>query len=44
MAEVKRFAYLARSLQLDVLVEVHTGEELDRVLDVLGETGADAIG
>jgi indole-3-glycerol phosphate synthase len=27
-----------------VLVEVHTGEELDRVLDALGETGADAVG
>jgi indole-3-glycerol phosphate synthase len=43
-ADVKRFAGLARGLQLDVLVEVHTGEELDRVLDSLGETGADAIG
>jgi indole-3-glycerol phosphate synthase len=43
-AEIKRFAYLARSLQLDVLVEVHTASEVDRVLDVLGETGADAIG
>ncbi len=27
-----------------MLVEVHTAEELDRVLDALGETGADAIG
>jgi indole-3-glycerol phosphate synthase len=27
-----------------VLVEVHTAAELDRVLDTLGETGADAIG
>jgi hypothetical protein len=27
-----------------VLVEVHTAAELDRVLDALGETGADAIG
>ena len=27
-----------------MLVEVHTSEELDRVLDALGETGADAIG
>jgi indole-3-glycerol phosphate synthase len=35
---------LAHDLQLDVLVEVHTGEELDRMLDALGETGADAIG
>jgi len=43
-AEIKRFANLARSLQLDVLVEVHTAGEVDRVLDVLGETGADAIG
>ena len=43
-AEMKRFAEAAHSLALDVLVEVHTGEELDRVLDALGETGADAIG
>ena len=43
-AEVKRFAMAARSLQLDVLVEVHTADEVDRVLDTLGETGADAIG
>jgi indole-3-glycerol phosphate synthase len=42
--EMKRFAKAARGLELDVLVEVHTGEELDRVLDALGETGADAIG
>lgn len=42
--EMKRFATEARSLLLDVLVEVHTGDELDRVLDALGETGADAIG
>jgi indole-3-glycerol phosphate synthase len=42
--EMKRFAALARSLSLDVLVEVHTADELDRVLDTLGETGADAIG
>jgi len=27
-----------------VLVEVHTGDELDRVLAALGETGTDAIG
>ena len=43
-AEMKRFAHLAHGLALDVLVEVHTGEELDRVLDTLGETGAGAIG
>ena len=42
--ELKRFAALARGMALDVLVEVHTSEELDRVLDALGETGADAIG
>jgi indole-3-glycerol phosphate synthase len=42
--ELKRFAHLARELLLSVLVEVHTGDELDRVLDSLGETGADAIG
>jgi indole-3-glycerol phosphate synthase len=42
--EIKRFAAHARSLALDVLVEVHTGDELDRVLDALGDTGADAIG
>ncbi|HMD76180.1 MAG TPA: indole-3-glycerol phosphate synthase TrpC [Terracidiphilus sp.] len=42
--ELKRFAQAARGLELDVLVEVHTGEELERVLDTLGETGADAIG
>ena len=43
-AELKSFAGLAHGLQLDVLVEVHTGQELDRVLDALGETGSDAIG
>src|ERR1700683_4896434 len=42
--EMKRFARAARGLELDVLVEVHTGEELERVLDALGETDADAIG
>ncbi|MGA2046322.1 MAG: indole-3-glycerol phosphate synthase TrpC [Terracidiphilus sp.] len=43
-AEMLRFSAAARGLSLDVLVEVHTGEELDRVLDALGATGADAIG
>jgi indole-3-glycerol phosphate synthase len=43
-AELKRFARCAHSLSLDVLVEVHTADELDRVLNVLGENGADAIG
>ena len=42
--ELRRFAQRAREFSLDVLVEVHTGDELDRVLDTLGETGADAIG
>ncbi|MGA3160830.1 MAG: indole-3-glycerol phosphate synthase TrpC [Terracidiphilus sp.] len=42
--ELQRFARVAHSLSLDVLVEVHTAEELDRVLDALGERGADAIG
>ena len=42
--ELKQLAATARGLGLDVLVEVHTAAELDRVLDTLGETGADAIG
>jgi len=42
--ELARFALAAHSLSLDVLVEVHTAEELDRVLCALGERGADAIG
>jgi indole-3-glycerol phosphate synthase len=42
--ELRRFAEAARGLELDVLVEVHTATELDRVLDILGEDGADAIG
>jgi indole-3-glycerol phosphate synthase len=42
--ELQRFARTAHSLSLDVLVEVHTADELDRVLSALGETGADAIG
>jgi len=43
-SELKRLAQAARSLALDVLVEVHTAEELEGVLGALGETGADAIG
>jgi indole-3-glycerol phosphate synthase len=43
-AELKRFAETARAINLDVLVEVHTVAELDRVLSALGENGADAIG
>jgi indole-3-glycerol phosphate synthase len=42
--ELKQFGQRARSFGLDVLVEVHTADELDRVLDALGESGADAIG
>lgn len=42
--ELKQFAQAARGLGLDVLVEVHTAGELDRVLATLGESGADAIG
>jgi indole-3-glycerol phosphate synthase len=43
-AEMKRFAAAAHDAELDVLVEVHTAGELDRLLDALGERGADAIG
>ena len=42
--ELQHLAQAAHNLSLDVLAEVHTAEELDRVLDALGETGADAIG
>lgn len=42
--EMKRFSTAAHGFALDVLVEVHTAEELDCVLDALGETGAEAIG
>jgi len=44
VSELKRFAKAAHALSLDVLVEVHTSDELAQVLDALGETGADAIG
>ncbi len=43
-AELRRFAAAAHEHALDVLVEVHTANELDAVLDALGENGADAIG
>ncbi len=43
-AEMKHLASVANGFSLDVLVEVHTRGELDRVLDALGEKGADAIG
>ncbi|MGB0066325.1 MAG: indole-3-glycerol phosphate synthase TrpC [Terracidiphilus sp.] len=43
-AELKRLAEAAHALALDVLVEVHTADELTQVLDALGENGADAIG
>jgi indole-3-glycerol phosphate synthase len=42
--EMKSFAERAHAFALDVLVEVHTSAELDRVLDALGTGGADAIG
>ncbi|WP_348263779.1 indole-3-glycerol phosphate synthase TrpC [Telmatobacter sp. DSM 110680] len=41
--ELKRFAAAAHEHSLDVLVEVHTADELGRVLDAIGD-GADAIG
>ena len=43
-AEMKRFAGVAHDYSLDVLVEVHTAAELDRVLCALGNQRADAIG
>lgn len=43
-AELKQLADVAHGYSLDVLVEVHTGDELDRVLDTLGASGANAIG
>ncbi len=43
-SDLKQFAQVARGMALDVLVEVHTAKELERVLDTLGLSGADAIG
>jgi len=43
-AELKHLSEVAHGFSLDVLVEVHSDEELDRALDVLGTEGADAIG
>jgi indole-3-glycerol phosphate synthase len=43
-AELKHLAAVADGFSLDVLVEVHTADELSRVLDALGESGAHAIG
>jgi indole-3-glycerol phosphate synthase len=43
-AELRRFAGVAHEHALDVLVEVHAADELRRVLDTLGDDGADAIG
>ena len=43
-AELLRLSAKAREYDLDVLVEVHTEGELDRVFDSLGADGADAIG
>jgi indole-3-glycerol phosphate synthase len=42
--QLMRFAGVAHEYLLDVLVEVHTASELDQVLDILGDKGADAIG
>jgi len=42
--ELRHLASVAGGFSLDVLVEVHTADELDRVLNTLGETGAQAIG
>jgi indole-3-glycerol phosphate synthase len=43
-AELRHLAAVASGFSLDVLVEVHTADELDRVLGALGENGAQAIG
>ncbi|MGO8757124.1 MAG: indole-3-glycerol phosphate synthase TrpC [Terracidiphilus sp.] len=43
-AELRHLAEVAEGFSLDVLVEVHTAEELDRVLQTMGGAGANAIG
>ena len=43
-ADLKRFSEVAHRYLLDVLVEVHTRNELERATDALGGSGADAIG
>jgi indole-3-glycerol phosphate synthase len=43
-AEMRHLAEVAEGFSLDVLVEVHTSDELDRVLDVLGDGKAQSIG
>jgi indole-3-glycerol phosphate synthase len=43
-AELKHLAQAAHALALDVLVEVHTADELDLILNVLDESEMDAIG
>lgn len=43
-AELRHLAQVANGFSLDVLVEVHTAEELDRLLGALGSGAADAIG
>jgi indole-3-glycerol phosphate synthase len=42
--ELKHLAEVAAGFSLDVLVEVHTDDELSRVLDTLGDSGVNAIG
>jgi indole-3-glycerol phosphate synthase len=42
--ELQHLSQAAHGMALDVLVEVHTEDELHRVLDSLGGRGADAIG
>jgi indole-3-glycerol phosphate synthase len=42
--DMRHLAAVANGFSLDVLVEVHTAGELDRVLDTLGDTAVSAIG